>query len=75
MGRVRSRTRTRTRTADVEDGVGEPADVAAERVRAEEGGPDIMMRSLNLRKVFPGAKGKVAVKGLSFAVNRSECFG
>ena len=67
------RVRTRTRTADVEDGVGEPADVEAERRRAEAGGPDIMMRTLKLRKVFPGAK--VAVKSLSFTVNRNECFG
>jgi len=54
----------------------ESADVRAERVRAEAGGDNQAVRVLGLRKVFgSGEKAKVAVRDLSFAVNKNECFG
>jgi ABC-type multidrug transport system ATPase subunit len=57
----------------------EPEDVKAERVRSEQGGEDQAVRVVNFRKVFPnagpGGSDKVAVKDLSFAVNKNECFG
>jgi ABC-type multidrug transport system ATPase subunit len=61
--------------ADLED-KNEPADVREERNRTEKGDSngDQMVRTLNLRKTFNGGK-KVAVKNLSFSVNKSECFG
>ena len=60
---------------DVETGSSEPPDIKAERERAESGGTadEMMIRTLNLRKIFSG--GKVAVNNLSFAVNKNECFG
>jgi ABC-type multidrug transport system ATPase subunit len=60
----------------------EPADVAEERRRVEAlagspgGGGDaaaILIRDLN--KVFPGRAKKVAVRDLTMAVARGECFG
>jgi hypothetical protein len=55
----------------------EAADVKRERERAEAGGEDQAVRVLNFRKVFGSGRGleKVAVKDLSFAVNKRECFG
>jgi len=55
----------------------EAADVKRERERAEAGGEDQAVRVLNFRKVFGSGRGleKVAVKDLSFAVNKKECFG
>jgi ABC-type multidrug transport system ATPase subunit len=56
----------------------EPDDVKAERERAQAGGDNQAVRVLNFRKVFAGQHGgaeKVAVRDLSFAVNKNECFG
>jgi len=56
----------------------EAADVKAERERAEAGGGNQAVRVLNFHKVFPASGAnppKVAVRDLSFAVNKNECFG
>ncbi|KAK9805638.1 hypothetical protein WJX72_009637 [[Myrmecia] bisecta] len=59
----------------------ESADVREERLRVEELGASPEGQSIivqDLRKVYPGQDGnpdKLAVKGLSMAVARGECFG
>ena len=64
------------------------ADVQAEAARIESSTvgsvPDELIRLVNLRKVYKGARGifrsepappKVAVKNMSFGLNVGECFG
>mmetsp|Transcript_7258 Transcript_7258/g.9422 ORF Transcript_7258/g.9422 Transcript_7258/m.9422 type:complete len:560 (+) Transcript_7258:1-1680(+) len=56
----------------------EAEDVKTERLRAEAGGDDQAVRVLGFQKIFYGKRGapdKVAVRDLSFAVNKNECFG
>jgi ABC-type multidrug transport system fused ATPase/permease subunit len=56
----------------------EPDDVKKERVRAEAGGDNQAVRVIGFQKVFYGRGGvpdKIAVRDLSFAVNKNECFG
>uniref|UniRef100_A0A1D2A8G4 ABC transporter domain-containing protein n=1 Tax=Auxenochlorella protothecoides TaxID=3075 RepID=A0A1D2A8G4_AUXPR len=57
----------------------EPEDVQAERARVENGGADeACIQIKSLVKIFPavgGNKRLAAVKGLTMAVERGECFG